>query len=271
MSDYPKSYDNLSNIDKKTIISNLYTNKLQSFADIAELFQTYSNRIRRDAKSFGIPIRTRSEAQKNALQVGNHKHPTKGTKRDNKTKQKIGRGVLESWDNLSSLELENRKEAGRKQWLSKSEDDKANLIKLANEGVRKASKTGSKLEKYLLSRLLGGGYKVEFHKEQSLLTTKLQIDLFIPSINTAIEVDGPSHFLPVWGTESLKRNISYDNKKQGLVLGRGMVLIRIKQEKDFSETRGDMIYAQLNTLLVSISGEFPKPDNRIFIIEDTNG
>lgn len=263
-----QSYDKLSDQDKKNIINDLYIDNKKSFADIASIYNTYANKIRRDAKSFGIKIRNKSEAQKNALNIGKHKHPTKGKARDIKTKQKIGRAVLESWDNLSTTELEARKEKSRQQWMNMSEDEKANLIKLANSAVRNASKTGSKLEKYLLQRLISDGYKVDFHKEQNLLTTKLQIDLFLPNINTAIEVDGPSHFLPVWGDDALKRNISYDNKKQGLILGKGLVLVRIKQEKDFSEARGDLIYDRLNNLLKDISINFPQADNRIFTIED---
>ena len=89
------------------------------------------------------------------------------------------------------------------------------------------------LTRFILDSLLQDGYKVDFHKEQSLLNTKLQIDLFLPSMNTAIEIDGPSHFLPVWGEDALAKNISYDQKKQGLILGKGLALIRIKQTKDF--------------------------------------
>lgn len=268
MTNYQKSYDQLSDSDKKNIINDLYIENKKSFADIAEMCGTYANKIRRDAKSFGIEIRSKSEAQKNALTIGKHKHPTKGKQRDAQTKAKIGRGVMTSWENLSDSELESRKEKSRQQWINMSDDEKENLIRLANEAVRTASKTGSKLEKYLLNKLISNGYKIDFHKEQSLLNTKLQIDLFVPSINTAIEIDGPSHFLPVWGDDALKRNISYDNKKQGLILGKGLVLIRIKQTKDFSETRADITYSKLEKLLEEISANFPKPDNRIFTIED---
>jgi very-short-patch-repair endonuclease len=116
---------------------------------------------------------------------------------------------------------------------------------MANEAVRATSKTGSKLEKYLLQKLLADGYKVDFHKEQTLLNTKLQIDLFLPTHNIAIEVDGPSHFEPVWGDDSLNRNKKYDAKKEGLITGKGWGLIRIKQTKDFSKSRADVIYTRL--------------------------
>ena len=99
------------------------------------------------------------------------------------------------------------------------------------------------------------GWLVEFHKEQSILNTKLQIDLFIPKLNVAIEVDGPSHFEPVWGDDSLQKNKKYDNKKTGLIIGKGLYLIRIKQSKDFSTTRALLIFQELVGILRDIESQ----------------
>lgn len=115
---------------------------------------------------------------------------------------------------------------------------------------------------------MNDGYKVDFHKEQMLLNTKLQIDLFLPELNVAIEVDGPSHFLPVWGEDALQRNIKYDNKKSGLILGKGLVLIRIKQLSDFSPTRAKLLYEQLIANLLNIKNKFPDINNRLIEIGD---
>ena len=87
-------------------------------------------------------------------------------------------------------------------------------------------------------------------------------------MNTAIEIDGPSHFLPVWGEEALKKAQNYDQKKQGLILGKGLALIRIKQTKDFSKSRASLILNDLVALLNKISINFPSPDKRTFQIED---
>jgi very-short-patch-repair endonuclease len=268
MNQLSKSYDKLSKDQKKDLIQGMYINQNKSFADIAHEYNTYPNKIRRDAISLKIPIRDKSDAQKNALKTGKHKHPTKGSKRNELTKQKIGMGVMTSWENLTSKELADRKRKCKEAWENLDDNVKQNITKSANNAVRKASKTGSKLESFLLNRLLEDGYKIEFHKEQTLSNTKLQIDLFVPSISTAIEVDGPSHFLPVWGEDALQKNIAYDQKKEGLILGRGMVLIRIKQTKDFSKTRATIIYNRLVDIIKQISSQFPTADNRKFLIED---
>lgn len=268
MTKLSKSYSSLSKTEKQSIINDLYVNKGKSFADIAEEYDTYANKIRRDAKVFNIPIRDKSEAQKNALKTGVHKHPTKGTQRSIETKEKIGKAIIDVWENMDDTSIELRKQKCKERWDQLSDDEKKHMQKMATDAVRVASKIGSKLEKFLLDGLLKNGYKVDFHKEQSLVTTKLQIDLFLPTMNTAIEVDGPSHFAPVWGEDALQKNISYDNKKQGLILGKGLVLIRIKQKRDFSKTRSQQILLKLISHLESINKQFPQSQDRLLIIED---
>lgn len=246
-------YDNYSDIDKQNIIKDLYISKQKSFEDIAKAYGTYANKIRRDAIKFKINIRDKSEAQKNALKTGKHKHPTKGSKRTEDTKMKIGKTVMETWEHSSEKEKNTRKKRAKKLWDSLSQVEKDNRLNSANKAVRHSSKVGSKLEHYILNKLIQDGYKTEFHKEQILSNTKLQIDLFLPIINTAIEIDGPSHFLPVWGQESLTRNQKYDNKKSGLLIGKGLNLIRIKQTHDFSKARAEKVYQNLKQILLNPS------------------
>lgn len=265
MTHYSQSYDNMTDYERKTLIQNLYINDKLSFSSIADEHKTYANKVRRDAKKFKIPIRDKSEAQKNALDTGKHKHPTKGTIRDNSVKDKIGKGVMKSWENLSSEKIEQRRLKSKQNWENLDINTQADILKKANDGVRIASKQGSKLEKYLLNRLIKDGFKVDFHKEQVLSNTKLQIDLFLPIIVTAIEVDGPSHFEPVWGEKSLKKSRKYDSNKEGLIFGNGWKLIRVKQTKDFSKSRSDFIYVKL---LESIQQIKNKQTNSV-TIEDT--
>jgi very-short-patch-repair endonuclease len=261
-------YCNMSDQHKYDLLCSLYLEQHKSFADIAEECDTYANKIRRDAKRLQIPIRNKSEAQKNALSSGKHKHPTKGQCRSNTVKKKIGKGVMDVWENLSEIELLSRKEKSKKNWDKLTEDEKKNMQKAATDAVRISSKKGSKLEKFILTQLLTDGYYVEFHKEQTLVNTRLQIDMFLPTINTAIEVDGPSHFLPVWGEDALRKNISYDQKKEGLIIGKGWNLIRIKQLRDFSDTRAYILYEKLNKALKDII--VSNMTTQTLLIEDDN-
>lgn len=262
------NYKKLSDKQKKDLLINEYEINNCSFQEIASKVGTYANKIRRDAIKYGIKIKDKSSAQKNALKKGNATHPTQGKNRTQEVKDKIGLSVMNAWENLDKSTIQKRKEKARQNWENLSDDLKENILKEANNAVRQASKEGSKLEKFLLKELMNDGYKVDFHKEQSLLNTKLQIDLFLPTLNIAIEVDGPSHFKPVWGNENLKRNKGYDNKKTGLILGKGLVLIRIKQSRDFSKARASVIYAALKKHISDISTNFPTKDNRIIEIGD---
>lgn len=240
-----KQYAHLDDNQKKATIEKLYYKENKSLAQIAELLGTYANKIRRDAKKYNLLLRDKSEAQKNALQKGTIKHPTKGKKRSEATKTKIGLSVLNNWDSLDNTIKNERKEKSKKNWNKLSQDQKEYMQRSANEAVRLASKIGSKLEKYIFANLLKDGYKADFHKEQILSNTRLQIDIFLPAANIAIEVDGPSHFEPVWGNQALQRNKKYDDKKSGLILGKGLSLIRIKQTKDFSKSRAQIVYTKL--------------------------
>lgn len=247
------TYDKLSDADKKNILIQEYEKNQLSFGIIAEKYSTYANKLRRDAIKFKLKIRDKSVAQKTALKTGRHKHPTKGTERSEKTKSKIGKKVLESWLSISSDELERRRSVARDNWNKLSDEEKQFILQKANSAVRASGSTGSKLELFLFQELLSNGYETEFHKEQTLLNTKLQIDLYLPRIAVAIEVDGPSHHQPVWGDDSLARSQKYDNKKNGLILGKGLVLIRIKQTKDFSKSRGHIVLDKLLDTLRGIS------------------
>ncbi len=263
-----KNYAALSDDQKTELLNNLYIKQKHSFKQIADMVGSYANKIRRDAIKFQIPIRDKSEAQKNAIKTGNTQHPTKGKKRPESTKQKIGLSVLENWESMSEDEIKKRKVKAKKQWNSMDEQDKQNMLEKANKAVRESSKTGSKLENFLLEGLLKNNIKVDFHKEHNLINTKLQIDLFLPELNVAIEVDGPSHFLPVWGEDALERNIKYDNKKNGLLLGKGCVIIRVRQSRDFSPSRGRIILDKLLSHINNIKTKYPETNHRIIEIGD---
>jgi len=261
-------YKKLSDVEKKQIILQEYQKNCLSFGEIAKKYNTYSNQIRRDAIKFKIKIRDKSDAQKTALKSGRHKHPTKGQTRSEITKNKIGKGVLESWESLSDKELNRRKGLAKANWEKLDDEEKQYILQKANQAVRASSNTGSKLEIHIFNKLLSNGYEAQFHKEHTLLNTKLQIDLFLPKIGVAIEIDGPSHHLPVWGEDSLQKSKKYDNKKNGLILGKGLVLIRIKQNKDFSKSRADMVWDKLSAILDTIKKDTNTKNNNYIELGD---
>ena len=143
-------YNEYDDNGRKKLLEKLYLQENKSFQEIAQLCNTYANKIRRDALRFKIQPRDKSSAQKNALKMGKHKHPTKGTQRSEDTKTKIGKKIIEQWDGMSNKDKASRKQKAKELWDSLSEEDKQNRLTAANKAVRESSKVGSKLERQCL-------------------------------------------------------------------------------------------------------------------------
>jgi very-short-patch-repair endonuclease len=245
-----------------------YVEKERSTYDIAAECKTYPNKVRRMLRKYGIPLRDKSEAQSLAIESGRHKHPTKGYKRPEAIKIKISEGVAKAWRKISEGEKAKRVLAAKAQWEAMLDDQKDELRKLAAEAVRKAAEEGSKLEKYLLVELRRKEYQVFFHKTNIVSREQLQVDIFLPQLKVAIEVDGPAHFLPIWGEENLAKHITSDNAKTGLLLGEGYVLIRIKNlAKNVSKIQYRKLLTELLNKLECIKEQFPPPESRLIEIE----
>ena len=247
----------------KEKLEELYIVQLKSDVEIAEMIGTYSNKIRRLRHKLGIPTRAASEAQSLALKSGRAKHPTLGKKRTNEEKQKIGQGVSDEWAKINDVERQRRSELGRQAWDNKTEEEKELFLRKASECIRKSSKEGSALEKFLLEGLIKNGYRVDFHKERLISNEKLQIDMILPEHNIAIEVDGPSHIRPVWGQENFERNKRSDEQKNGLLLGMGFTLIRLRQDGTLSNVRKNKF---LNELLNTVKSVVDKQITERYII-----
>lgn len=264
--DKAKKYHKLNDEQKTKFLEDLYIKRGMSWRNIASVIGTYGNKVRRDAKKLGIKSRDKSEAQALALKTGVHPHPTKGKKQSDSTKEKISEGVAAVWDSLSPQELKQRKNKAKQAWAKRSPEEIDNMKKAAFNGIRRAAKEGSALEKFILESLIEYGYHVEFHKEHWVEREALQIDLFLPDLRVAIEVDGPSHFKNIWGHEHLQKNQQRDNEKTGLLLNRGLCIVRVRQTKKLSQKYKRDILAQLLNTLQKIEEKFPNKGKRHIII-----
>jgi very-short-patch-repair endonuclease len=259
---FDMNYSSLDDKDKKKLLKEKYIKEKLSFAEIAKQFGTYANKLRRDASKLGIEIRSRSQAAKVALECGRSEHPTQGKGHSDETKLKISESQGKVWDSLTDEDRIVRSEIGKMSWESKSDNEKRDVLEKGSQAIREASRIGSKLERYLLYKLTEIGYDVQFHREHLLRNQRLEIDLYVNDTQTAIEVDGPSHFEPVWGEENLERNKRSDRQKTGLIISEGMVLIRVKQDKRSSQRYFRKVLEQVVQELEKITKEFPKEDQR---------
>lgn len=209
-------------------IIKLYTEKDLSTYEIAKKLGTYPNKIRRVLVSNGIELRSRSSAQRVALKSGRSKHPTLGVKKTDAQKLFLSETMEKHWQNISDDGRKEFADNARKRWDKMSETDKTLLRKKAAEALRKSSVEGSKAEKFLYEELIQQGYDVVMHKKGLIEGEKFEIDLFLPSLSLIIEIDGPQHFMPMFGESHLRNYVKYDSVKNGLLLSKDYCIIRVK-------------------------------------------
>ena len=141
----------------------------------------------------------------------------------------------------------------------------------AGRALRLACLEGSKQEKFLKAKLEEAGYQVVMHKK-GLIERNFEIDLFLPELNTIIEVDGPQHFLPVFGEKKLAEVIRMDSIKNGLLIAKGFCVIRIKylcrnMGKNVERKLWDLVSIEVE----KIKDKFPPKDKRFIQLEISNG
>ena len=252
----------------KEFLINQYINEEKSTYEIAQELNTYPNKVRRALKSLGIALRDKSSAQSVAIASGRHEHPTKGKKRTESEKIAISDGMYSYWKEMDDEERDRRSELSKRQWANMSGEERETLRQMAAEAVRRASKEGSKIEKFLYESLTKEGYRAIFHKKGLIASDKLEVDIFIPELKTAIEIDGPAHFLPIWGEANLNRHIRADAVKAGLLINRGYVIIRVKNLiKNLSAKNMRDAFDILLVELKKVEENFPPLAKRLIEIE----
>jgi very-short-patch-repair endonuclease len=245
-----------------------YNENEKSIEQIATGLNTYPNKVRRTLIKLGAVIRSRSESQKIALEQGRSTPPMLGKTHSEQTKNKIGDGVHKNWSELTDSERQERTQKAKDAWEAMSLAEREEFQRAGHRAIREASREGSKMEKYLANLLTDNDYEVIIHKKQLIENVNLEIDLLIPELNVAIEVDGPSHFFPIWGEESLQRNIKADTEKSALLLNGGYCIIRVKDITTTTTKRSMRIAGEkLLVELEKIEKKRPSKGKRLIEVE----
>lgn len=242
-----------------------------SVREVADLHNTYPNKIARILQKSGIELRSKTEAAKLAVNRGKITPPMLGKKRTQAEKDNISKKRSKKWKEMGEEDLQAFKQSAKDRWESQTEEEKIYKQKRAGEALRRASTEGSKAEKFLHEGLTKMGYDVIMHKVGLIPGEKFEIDLYLPNLLTAIEIDGPQHFLPVYGEKNLRRNIKYDAVKSGALLSRGMCVIRVKYLlKHTSQSTNNILLKLVESELKKISQNFPEPKDRLIELEINN-
>ena len=106
---------------------------------------------------------------------------------------------------------------------------------------------------------------------KNLIEGKFEIDLFLPELNTIIEIDGPQHFMPIFGEERLQSVIKLDAVKNGLLISKGYCVIRIKYMcKHMSQSVERRLWNLVSKEVEKIRKKFPPKRKRFIELEISN-
>lgn len=249
-------------------IVDLYTKGSKSTYEIASLFNTYPNKIRRVLIKNKVELKNKSEAQKNALDRGISKIPTQGRKRSKEERLKISKSQKMTWSKMDKKKYDSHVAKAKQRWNKMTDGEKERMRSLAIKAIQVAGKEGSKLEKFLKIELTKLGHTVEIHKKNLIPNQNLEIDMFFPKLKAIIEIDGPSHFMPIWGEEKLQKQIKADSQKTGLILNKGYAIIRVKNTSDsLSLVEQEDLKNNIAKILGEIEKKFPIKSKRYIEID----
>ena len=245
----------MKEFDKNVI--HMYNKKNMSTYEIAKVLDTYPNKIRRTLIKNGYELKDKSQAQKVALAEGRSSHPTKGKKRSKQEKVKISSSLVGYWEDMSDKERKRRSKMAKANWKSMTAQQKEDMRSKGIAAIQLAATNGSKLEQFFKKSLNDAGFAVNMH-QMIIPSENLEIDLYIPELKTIIEVDGPSHFLPIWGEEKLQKQINADLRKSGALLSKGYIVIRIKSLGQESLAKREEMSQEVIGHLNKIKEKFPR-------------
>jgi len=216
--------------DTRKNLQELYVDQELSFGQIAEMYDTHSNTIRRAVKKHGIDARDKSEAQKNFLDKNDH--PMLGRQRTEQERLNISKGIQEHWTGLSEEEDRTRREdmaeRARLRWDWMAEEEKTETIKKLHQANREKAGMGSKNENALAEMMRSEGYTVYQRTTEYSPRRAFEIDIAIPSERVAIEWDGAAHYEPIYGDEALQKTMEKDKRKNAALISHGWKIIRCR-------------------------------------------
>lgn len=257
----------------KQFVEDLYVKQALSLDECAKKVGCAKSTFRNLLLRFDVPIRSASDAMKLALEAGRKEHPTKGKKLTEETKEKISKARIASWANYTDKEYKELIESYKKRWNERSDAERQKFKEAAQKALQETTKNGSKLEKSVASSLQEAGHRVELHRSSILNNQNLEMDILIPKHNIVIEIDGPTHFFPIFGEDRLKKVQESDADKNGLLLQAGYVIIRVQHiEKNLSKRKeqefGEAVVKQVEEV---INNRPTKSEDCLIFIRRKNG
>jgi len=109
----------------------------------------------------------------------------------------------------------------------------------------------SKLELFLESQLRNDFPDLEFYCNTKQLAG-IELDFYFPSLNLAIEVNGPTHFKPIYGLQKFNRIQQLDQLKKQACLSASVNLLIVSNLELFTSVNALIIYLPIKDLVSSL-------------------
>ena len=226
------------------IVRELYLEQGLSMRVVAKKVGVPLATLSRFMKRTGISARSKGEAQKNYLKE--HDHQMKGRKHSDETKKKISHSLGDFWDSLDDEQREEVKRkigsAWQRKWAGMSDQERKLMMEGLATKAKEAQGNGSRLERFIAEELRKRGYTVEERSTNYTSGKDFEVDLALPKERIAIEVDGPTHFLPIYGDDHLAQQQERDSRKDDQVNAVGYNMLRVRDNNGpLSQLRIDKI------------------------------
>jgi len=232
----------------ETEVRRLYHDEGLSMRKVAAELGVPLATLSRFMKKHGIQSRNKAQAQNNYLRDNNHQ--MSGRKHTDETKQKISSSLGEFWDSLTEEESEALKakigSAWKNKWAAMSESERRTTMEELLNRARETQGNGSRLERFIAEQLRERGYTVEERTTHYLGGKDFEVDIALPKEMIAIEVDGPTHFLPIHGQEHLQKQQERDARKDEELNSLGYNVLRIR------DNNGPLSQLRINRIVDAI-------------------
>ncbi len=225
-------------------VRRLYLDEGLSMRRVADTVSAPLATLSRFMKKHGITARDKAQAQKNYLRE--HDHQMKGRKHTAETKKQISVSLGEFWDGLSDEEREAfKRQIGsgwKRKWAAMSYQERKLTMETLSSQAKASQGKGSRLERFIAEELRNRGYFVEERSTGYTTGKDFEVDLALPTEMIAIEVDGPTHFLPIYGEDHLDNQQERDARKDDMINATGYNVLRVRDNNGpLSQLRIDKI------------------------------
>lgn len=224
--------------------------------EIAAKFNVNQSHIYRMIKKWNLnnpnnPIKTRDKSEAQKVHIDKHGHQRVGTSQSEETKVAISNKMRDFYDSADGKKAKQKiRETREQEWSEKTDQEKADIIQELRVGGRETlvMGQGSKFENFLAEELMLAGFGVE-QRNRTAALGMFEVDIALTNEGIAIEVDGPSHFMDIYGVEELAKVQAKDKLKDDQLLSGNWSILRLQDKSgSCSRARISRVITKINEI-----------------------